>query len=122
MTQMWDVFPFPRIFCTDSYKKAKRYVKKMTDGEVKYAEPKYEGQASFYEAPNGDGENFCVVYVNCDGYPRNARIALLAHECSHVVDFIQDDMGEENLGTETRANLMQAAMRTCLDQLGDEWL
>lgn len=121
MEQMWDCFPFPRILCTTSVKKARRFVKEMTGGECKYSKPTKDAQASLYDG-SVTGEYFCVIYVPKIGKSTVSKLALLSHEVSHIVDFIEEYIGEEKLGTETRAYMTQACMTACLNQLGEEWL
>lgn len=120
MEQIWDWFPFPRLLCTTSVKKARKFVKKMTGGELKYPKPTKQGQASLYDG-SVTGEYFCVIYVE-KGKSLKYDLALLSHEVAHVVDYIEEHMGEEKLGTETRAYITQAVTLACLGQLGEEWL
>lgn len=47
-----------------------------------------------------------------------SQIALLAHECSHVVGSFLDNLGEEANDSEFRAYLIQSCMLACLEQLG----
>lgn len=118
--QMWDYFPFPRIFCTTSKKKADQWVKEMTRGAKEFPTPLYDGQCTFY--PCNGGENLAVIYVSKKVKDQGQRIALLAHEVSHLVDCIEESLTDERLDTETRAYCMQSAMIACLDQLGKKWL
>lgn len=119
--QIWDVFPFPRIGCFKSEKKARKFVRKMTDGKADYSSSGFAGQCDLYEE-SVTGEYFVVIRVDGKGKNTTERVALLAHECSHLVDFFEHHIGEEKLGTETRAYAIQCAMTACLNQLGEEWL
>lgn len=70
-------------------------------------------------------DNPDVVAVRCyilvKGFDGSAEmVAILAHEVSHAVDDWLARMHEDRPGTEVRAYAMQAAMETCLRQLGVE--
>ncbi len=45
--------------------------------------------------------------------------ALLAHECVHYAQYVEDDMGTK-FDDETEAYVVQAAMMSAMEQLGEE--
>lgn len=48
------------------------------------------------------------IVIDTEVTNKNTLRAILVHEASHVVDFYLDHIGEENIGEETRAYLLQA--------------
>ncbi len=48
-------------------------------------------------------------------YKKHQIIGLLAHECLHAIDFIMQNLEEENAGEEIRAYLIQKLMSFCVE-------
>ena len=117
--QMWEWYPMPRIKVFTNHKKARKWAKKYTG-----IEPRWIGKnaQTDYFSEELHAESLAVITI--DGRIKNTkqRIAILAHECSHVVDEWLNDMGEDSAGTEIRAYAIQSAMMACMEQLGEEWL
>lgn len=119
--QIWDWFPFPRIHAFSSVKKAKKFVKKRTQGKSSLKWIGKSAQTNYYEGI-GVAESFCVLTFDCDDKSAEAKAAMITHECSHLVDHWLEEIGETECGTETRAYALQCAVLATIEQLGEEWL
>lgn len=120
---MWNWFPFPTIRVFTKKKKAKRYIKTITGKNVKFLNKMAE--VHYLENSEGMGSSIMVVLFDIkklkDTKP-SRRAALVAHECSHIVDYILEWMGDEKPDGETRAYMLQCAFVAVIDQLGEKWL
>lgn len=120
--QMSDWFPFPIIQVFTNKKKAKKYVKAVTGGSCKCHFLPKAATTSYYE---GSGlPSYAVIYIDMskvEGTSLSQKLALIAHECSHIVDAWADEIGEDKMGTETRAYALQSALLGCCEQLGEDW-
>lgn len=118
--QMWHFFPFPRIHAFRDKKKAGKFIKKRTQGKSKAKWIGKQGQTDYFK---GVGcESFCVLTFDCDESDTAHKAAIVAHECSHLVDHLIEELGETECGTEFRAYALQCAMLATFEQLGEEWL
>lgn len=122
--QIGDWFPFPTIRVFKSYKKSARYYKTMTGGELERIR---EDKLALVKWLTNDksGESIAIVVINAKQLKDDSTAQLygiIAHECSHIVDHIMEDLGEDEPGTEFRAYALQCAMMTVVEQLGEEWL
>lgn len=122
--QMNDWFPFPTIRVFKSQKKAARYYKTMTGGEL---EKIREDKLALVKWLTNDKscESLAIVVIDAKQLKNDSTAQLygiIAHECSHIVDHIMDDLGEDCPGGEFRAYSLQCAMMAVVEQLGEEWL
>lgn len=117
--QMWEWYPMPRIKVFTNHKKARKWIKKYTGCESQWLG---KNAQTDYISEDLHAESLAVITI--DGRIKNTKqkIAILAHECSHVVDYWLNDMGEEEPGGEIRAYAIQSVMMACLEQLGESWL
>lgn len=105
---------FPRVvvYACTTVEDAKRLAKKHA---------KCEFEDTGHEATTGlyvDGLDIMAV-VMVKGFDNSAqKVALLAHECSHVAGEFLDNLGEESNDSEFRSYVVQSVMLACLDQLG----
>lgn len=105
-------FPEIIVYACTTVKEARRLARKHFGSE--FSEPKHEACAHILFRGADIG---AVVLVK--GFDNSAQsVALLAHECSHVVGEFLDGLGEESNDSEFRAYETQAVMLACLDQLG----
>lgn len=77
--------------------------------------------AQCWEFSNENGYRTIIVCI--DGKSAKARpviqvIGLLAHECSHAIDYIMSAIGERNPSTEFKAYTLQGLIQFCVDQSG----
>lgn len=119
MKDLKDFLPIPSVKVFTSRKKAKKYVKKHMGLEYRWIDG-VDGQASLYEHP--EAGSVAVITLECDQYAAYSRIALLAHECCHIVDDWFKMIGETDIATEVRAYMLEGLMYTAIDQLGEQWL
>ena len=119
MKDLKDFLPIPSVKVFTSRKKAKKYVKKHIGLEYRWLNG-VDGQASLYEHP--EAGSVAVITLECDQYAADSRIALLAHECCHIVDDWFKMIGERDTATEVRAYMLEGLMYAAIDQLGEEWL
>lgn len=117
---MRDFFPFPEVKAFTSKKKARKCVKKITGKDVVFG-GRY-AQCSEYEN-DSTGRMLCVVvmYPACRDLGYAQKMAMLAHECVHVVKAWLDMMEADKPDEETVAYGVQCAMLECIDQIGEEW-
>lgn len=118
---MWDWFPFPRIKVFTSRNKAAKYYRTKTDDEIE----QFDKSAETHYLSCDTGEDKDIALVIFDGakfedMDFSQRMALVAHECSHIVDYTEEKMAAK-LDGETRAYMHQSAMLAVLNQLGVEW-
>lgn len=63
--------------------------------------------------------SMCVVAVciapHTYKYTKTEIIGLLAHECFHAVDFMMQNLQEQNAGEEIKAYLIQKLISFCVD-------
>lgn len=114
MTQVGDHFQFIPLYAFTSKKKVRRFVKERTGEE--YPITGKHGQCSLYMGADA----FCVILMRNTKHTPSERFALLAHECVHYAQYHESEVGCK-LDDETEAYLVQAAMRACIDQIGEEW-
>lgn len=120
--QAWDWFPLPRIRVFDSKKKAARYIKTITG--FGYTSLNKAAQVNYYTGRDG-AESIAVVTFNrkkLQGVSTSALFAIIAHECSHIIDSWLEDMGEDAPGGEVKAYALQACMLAVSEQLGEKWI
>lgn len=111
--QPGNLFPEIRVYACTTFEEARRLAKKHLKGDI---EESKSADATAYTADNGISEYAVVLVKGFDGSA--AKIATLAHECSHVVGQFLDMLGEESNDSEFRAYLIQSCMLACLEQLG----
>lgn len=116
--QIWDWFPFPPIFAFTSIKKCRKFVRNKFG--KRFERKGVNGTCWVYHHPDC-GEISCVVYLNCKDERPSRKYAILAHECCHVADAFFENIKEEEIGEETYAYTVQAAMLACIEQIGEEW-
>lgn len=116
--QMWDLYPFPCIHVFTSRKKARKFIKRKTGLKLDWLGK--SAQTDYYR--KAGAESLAVVTLNCGGATFEQKVAIVAHECSHIVDSWLKDIGEDSPGEEVRAYAIQCAILTCLDQIDPKWL
>lgn len=110
--QPGNFFPEIRVYACATVDEARRLAKKHFGSD--FAAPEHEACASMLSRGADIG---AVVLVK--GFDSSAQsVALLAHECSHVVGEFLDGLGEKSNDSEFRAYLIQSCMLACFDQLG----
>lgn len=110
--QPGNFFPEIVVYACTTVKEARRLARKHFGSE--FEEPQHEAFAHILLRGSDIG---AVVLVK--GFDNSAQsIALLAHECSHVVGTFLENIGEDSNDSEFRAYETQAVMLACLDQLG----
>lgn len=114
---MWDWFPFPRIYVFTSKKKARRFIRRKFDHDFNWIGK--SAQTDYFKM--GGEESQAVITIPKREMSMSHKIALIAHECSHIVDAWLEDIGEEDAGGEVRAYATQCAVLTVCDKLGEEW-
>lgn len=124
LSNMGEWFPFPIIRAFKSHKKAARYYKTLTGEKLDRIQNDKLAEVHYLE---NDESCKWIAFVVFDGKRiKNDSIAqkygIIAHECSHIVDHMMEDLGEDDPSTEFRAYALQSAMMTVVDQLGEEWL
>lgn len=119
--QMWNWFPLPRIEVFTSRKKARKFHKALT-GEESMRFLDKASQVSYFAGSRRDDIAILVFdEAQFADTSFSQRVAMVAHECSHVVDDFADSIGEDRLGTETRAYLLDSAVASVVEQLGEAW-
>lgn len=118
-SQPWDYFPLFPVYAFTSLKKARKKVKKITG---KRYEPSGK-QGSFTEYAHDDGvHRFGIILLECEEETTSQKYSVLAHECVHYAQAYEKTVTEtDRLDNETFAYVMQCAMLTCIDQIGEEW-
>lgn len=116
--QVWNYLPMPYVRAFTSKKKARKFIKKKTGKEFKWLGK--SAQTDAFE--NERGEVVAVITLCVDDASAAQKAAILAHECSHVLDAWMESIGEDSAGEEVKAYAIQCLMLACLEQLGDEWL
>lgn len=116
--QMWDWYPFPRIHTFTSRKKARKFLRRKLGHDMTWLGK--SAQTDYFR--KGGEESQAVITLCVEGKSASQRAAILAHECSHIIESWLEDIGEDEPGEEIRAYAIQCAMLTCLDQLGESWL
>ena len=114
--QPWNYFPLMPVFAFTSEKKARKFVKSRTG--LRLTSSGKSGTCVGYE--RDDGQWFAVILLDCEDSPTPHKYAILAHECVHYSQHMEDYMGEK-FDSETEAYVIQSAMRACIDQIGEEW-
>ncbi len=118
---MRDWFPFPEVKAFTSYKKARKYVKRRTGKVLRDPRPLgLDGQCTVIENRER-GDVLCVVVLLCEKSGMKGKVGILGHECAHVVRAWLDMMEAESPDEETVAYGIQAAMLSCIEQIGEEW-
>lgn len=117
--QMWEWYPMPCIKVFTNHKKARKWIKKHTAMEIQWLG---KNAQTDYFSEGLHAESLAVITIDGRIKDIKQRIAILAHECSHVVDDWLNDMGEDDAGSEIRAYAIQSAMMACMEQLGESWL
>lgn len=115
--QVWNFLPMPFIKTFTSRKKARKYIKKKLGHEFRWI-----GKSAQTDTFHKGIEIIAVITLDVDNETPAQKAAILAHECSHVVDAWMENIGEDNAGEEIRAYAIQCVMLACLDQLGEKWL
>lgn len=123
-SQIGDWFPFPTIRAFRSRKKAKRYYKTMTGGRLPRDD---SGSLAYVRYIGNDDESHTIALMVFDGGRMerigvSERYAIMAHECSHVIDSMMRDIDEDSPSGEFRAYAIQCAMMVVAEQLGESWL
>lgn len=116
--QMWEYFPFPRIHVFTSQKKAAKYIKRSFGREFIWAGK--NAQVDYFNKAGEESQ--AVITINFGNESPEQRVAMLAHQCSHIIDEMSKDLDNTYISPEIRACAMQSAMLACLNQLGDKWL
>lgn len=112
-TQPWHWFPLIPLHVFTSVKRARKFVRNKAN--LRYEPSKNPGSITLYENDTSR-ESFAVMNVRSG--PRDAKwFALIAHECVHYAQFVENMMDTE-FDDETEAYVVQSAMLSALDQLG----
>lgn len=118
--QMWNWIPLPRIEVFTSKKKARKFYKEVTGKDMEFLGK--AGEAHYLESSG----RYDIAIIFFDDKKLNnisliQRIAMISHECSHIIDDLENSYGEKKFATETRAYLLDSAVAAVCDQLGEEW-
>lgn len=120
--QMWDWFPFPKIVVYTDYSKADKAYRKMFGEDFAL----FPGKCAVVHYCIKDGEvPIAFTFIDSEKLEDCSlidKVAIISHEASHIVDNVLEDMSETEVGTETRAYMLQSAVMAIMNQVGEEWL
>lgn len=115
-----DIFPCQYIVAKDRQDVIDifKYFNELFGAQENHTLENTDGVVFHLGKQNNKSTYIVFIDIEKDSISLISKIGLIAHEATHVVQFILEDIGEDNAGREIEAYLIQKIVQNIIDELG----